>query len=103
MKAGGPGIQIEMIINQPAENEDEKAPEELPQIEPAPSHLRVHAIPGRPLQKVAIKPVIGFNMPDDRLDGRTPAQAPREVLGIDELPSFMASLVREEEDQKEVA
>lgn len=38
-----------------------------------------------------------------RLQGRTPAQALREALGIEELPSFTASLPEESEGQTEVA
>ena len=38
-----------------------------------------------------------------RMQGRTPAQALREALGIEELPSFPASLPTESEDQDEVA
>jgi transposase InsO family protein len=38
-----------------------------------------------------------------RLQGRTPAQALREALSIDELPSFTASLATEEDVQNEVA
>ena len=38
-----------------------------------------------------------------RLQGRTPAQALREALSVDELPSFTASLATEEDVQDEVA
>lgn len=38
-----------------------------------------------------------------RLQGRTPAQALREALGIDDLPPFTASLPTDLEDQDEVA
>jgi hypothetical protein len=40
----------------------------------------------------------------DRLQGRTPAQALREALGINELPSLMFSQTEEiEEEPKEAA